>query len=242
MFIQAAEAHHAGADGESVSRRASRRTHQPVRRKSTLAGKHDRHFWKPTSRKEVSKIVIAAKRFELGTREAGKRNGQLGGVAIEILDLFANMVSYKTGQLDPSIDTLMRKLRRSRDAIVRALKALRDHGFLDWLRRYVPTGNEGKGVQVKQTSNAYRLLLPRKLVEWLGAWGWSMPLPDDFTHATEARNAEMEAYEATLSPEAYAMHRIEDEALAATVAAFLKAAQSRNKREYGSRTESPSSF
>lgn len=49
----------------------------------------------------------------------------------------------KTGQLDPSIETLMRKLKRSRDSIVRALNALRAHGFLDWLRRYVPTGSEG---------------------------------------------------------------------------------------------------
>lgn len=230
MFVQAAASIQ---DGGRTSDRAARRTHQPVRRKSHLAGKHDRQFWKPTSRKEVAQIVLAAKRYELGTREAGKRNGRLGFVAIEVLELFANMVSYRTGQLDPSIDTLMRKLRRSRDAIVRALRALRDHGFLDWLRRYVPTGNEGRGVQVKQTSNAYRLLLPQKLVQWLGAWGWSVPLPDDFSHATEARRAEMDAYEATLTPEAYALHRIEDENLAATVAAFLKAAQSRNNVSTG---------
>ncbi|HRM75333.1 MAG TPA: helix-turn-helix domain-containing protein, partial [Paracoccus sp. (in: a-proteobacteria)] len=61
------------------------------------------------------------------------------------MELFANLVDFRTGRLEPAIETLMRMLRRSRDAIVRALKALRSHGFLDWLRRYVPTGNEGRG-------------------------------------------------------------------------------------------------
>jgi hypothetical protein len=62
----------------------------------------------------------------------------------------------------------MRKLRRSKDAVVRALQALRAHGFLDWLRRYVPTGQEGRGPQVKQTSNAYRLSMPARAMRLLG--------------------------------------------------------------------------
>jgi hypothetical protein len=46
-------------------------------------------------------------------------------------------------RLDPSIDWLQRKLRRSRAAIVDALAALRSRGFLDWRRRYERTGEEG---------------------------------------------------------------------------------------------------
>lgn len=242
MFVQAADAYQAGKSGEAVSPRAARRTHQPVRRKSTLAGKHDRQFWKPTSRKEVGQIVLAARKFDLANRRAGERNGPLGHIAIEILELMANLVSFKNGQLDPSIEYLCGKLARSKNAIHRALKALRAHGFLDWLRRYVPTENGGRGPQVKQTSNAYRLLLPRKALQWLGAWGRAIPLPDDFTHATEARRAEMEAYEATLSPEAYARHMVEDEGLAASLAALARAMESRKERECAKGEESPSRF
>jgi len=39
------------------------------------------------------------------------------------------------------------------DAICKALKLLQKHSFLDWLRRYVLTGNDGSGPQVQQTIN-----------------------------------------------------------------------------------------
>ncbi|QDA35839.1 hypothetical protein E4191_16920 (plasmid) [Paracoccus liaowanqingii] len=47
------------------------------------------------------------------------------------LALFANLVNFKFGRLDPSLDYITEKLRRLRDAVVQALKALRDRGFLD---------------------------------------------------------------------------------------------------------------
>jgi hypothetical protein len=237
MFIQAADTLNT-PEGERSSARASRRTHQPVRRNSRLIGKDDRLFWRPMKRAEIAQIVLAARKFDLANRRAGERNGPLGHVAIEVLELFANLVSFKTGQLDPSLEYLCRKLARSKDAVHRALKALRAHGFLDWLRRYAPTENEGRGPQVKQISNAYRLSLPRKAMQWLGAWGRSVPLPDDFTHATDARSAEMDAYEATLSPEAYAMHRIEDDGLAVALAGLARAMASRKERESAEQAES----
>ncbi|MCA0422561.1 MAG: helix-turn-helix domain-containing protein, partial [Proteobacteria bacterium] len=140
----------------------------PIRRHSRAAGRCEGVFWRRTNRQEVHTILLAAKRYELAQRQPGERSGPLGSVAIEVLELFANLVDFRTGRLDPAIDTLMGKLRRSRDAIVRALKNLRAHGFLDWMRRYVPTGNEGRGPQVKQTSNAYRLSLPARARQFLG--------------------------------------------------------------------------
>ena len=62
----------------------------------------------------------------------------------------------------------MARTKRSKDAVVRALAALRRHGFVDWLRRYIPTGNLGAGPQVQQTSNAYRLALPPAAERLLG--------------------------------------------------------------------------
>ena len=134
----------------------------PVRRGSRLAGTCEGAFWRRTDRQEMRRVVLAAQRYDLAERQRGRRNGPLGHVGLEVLDLLANLVSYRSGRLEPSIAYLMGKLRRSKDAVVRALAALREHGFLDWLRRHEAVElAEGPGPRVRQVSNAYRLSLPR---------------------------------------------------------------------------------
>ncbi|WP_323055481.1 replication protein RepA [Brucella intermedia] len=155
-----------------------------------------------------------------------------------MLELFGNLVNFRTGRLDPSIDFLMLKLRRSRDAIVRALKALRLHGFLDWLRRYVPTGNEGRGPQVQQTSNAYRLSLPARARQFLGRFGVTPPLPDDHVQAEAERLAGNEAHRASLPMDELALFGVGDNPLGQALA---RLAQSMKQRESARQTESPSS-
>ncbi len=105
----------------------------PVRRGSRLAGSCEGAFWRPVPRAEVRRVVLAAKRYELVGRQAGQRRGPLGHVALKVL---ANLVSHRSGRLEPSYAYLMAKLKRSKDAVHQALKALREHGFLDWLRRH----------------------------------------------------------------------------------------------------------
>ncbi|UXT00628.1 helix-turn-helix domain-containing protein [Agrobacterium tumefaciens] len=215
------------------------RERTPVRRQSRAAGKCEGVFWRRTDRQEVRRIVLAARRYELACRQPGSRNGPLGGVAIEVLELFANLVNFRTGRLDPSIDFLMLKLRRSRDAIVRALKALRSHGFLDWLRRYVPTGNEGRGPQVQQTSNAYRLSLPARARQFLGRFGIAPPPPDDHAQAEAERGAEMVAHRASLPMDELALFDVGDNPLGQALA---RLARSMKQRESAKQTESPSGF
>ena len=215
------------------------RERTPVRRQSRAAGRCEGVFWRRTNRQEVRQIVLAARRYELACREPGSRNGPLGGVAIEVLELFANLVDFRTGRLEPAIETLMRMLRRSRDAIVRALKALRSHGFLDWLRRYVPTGNEGRGPQVKQTSNAYRLSLPARAKQFLGRFGVIPPPPDDHVHAEAERQADTEAHRASLPLDELALFDVGDNPLGQALA---RLARSMKQRESARQTESPSSF
>src|SRR5690606_22243346 len=80
------------------------------------------------------------------------------------------------------------------------LKALRDHGFLDWLRRYVPTGERGaRGPQVQQTSNAYRLSLPQRAKALLGRYFQPAPVPDDHSHRQEQQAAQIEQHRQSLS-------------------------------------------
>lgn len=218
------------------------RERTPVRRQSRAAGRCEGVFWRRTNRQEVRQIVLAARRYELACREPGSRNGPLGGVAIEVLELFANLVDFRTGRLEPAIETLMRMLRRSRDAIVRALKALRSHGFLDWLRRYVPTGNEGRGPQVKQTSNAYRLSLPARAKQFLGRFGATPPLPDDHVNAEAERQAETEAHRASLDRGQRILFDFEDQGLAESLVKLHRLMNERKQRESARQTESPSGF
>ena len=211
----------------------------PVRRHSHFKGRSEARIWRPTNRQEVQKVLLAAKRYELAERQKGERTGPLGSVAIEVLEFFVNLVDFRTGRLEPSLDTIMGKVRRSRDAVVRALKALRAHGFLDWLRRYEPTGREGSGPQVQQASNAYRLSLPEKALRLLGRFGKAPPPPDDHVAARRARAAELDAYRKALPLDELARFEAGDTALGRALAALGKSLQ---ERESAKQTESLSSL
>jgi hypothetical protein len=225
--------------GPGRPRGGYRRTWEPVRRHSRLAGREG-VFWRPVSRREIDRIILAAERFELSGKLTGRKNGPLGGVALEVLRLFRNLADFRTGRLDPSLDFLMAKLRRSRAAIVAALKALRHHGFLDWLRRYVPTGNEGRGPQVRQTSNAYRLSLPKRAAAMLGRYFSPAPVPDDHSHRQELQAAEIEAHRQSLSLEELPLFEMgADDPLAQSLARLGAAIQARKEREFIKETESP---
>lgn len=168
----------------------SHRTGQPVHRRSKQKGKCEQGFWQPTDKKKAWKIVTLAERFDEIRKEKGAKSGPLGLIAIKLLRYLVNRLNKATGQLDPSYETMMEKLRVSRDSIWRALDALRRHGFLDWLRRYVPT-NSPEGPQVKQTSNAYRLLWPVKAAQIVAAV--DAPIPADAaTHELEKQISDVE--------------------------------------------------
>ena len=219
-----------------ISRQPSNPNRTKVRRNSFMKGREG-VFWHSTKRQDVRKIVLAARRYEVATKEKGKRNGALGHVALEVLDYLSNLVDYRTGRLEPSLDTLMRKLCRSRDAIVRALKALRTHGFIDWLRRFVPTGNEGRGPKYHQTSNAYRLSMPQRALRLLGRYGQAAPVPDDQEHAQAQKELVRKEQVASLSKQEFATYTHGDSALGQTLARLGKLI---DERESVKRSESQS--
>ena len=216
-----------------------RRTGAPVHRHSKPAGKCEASIWRPTKRDDVRQIVLAARRYEIAHKPPGKRCGPLGAVALEVLELLGNLVDYRTGRLEPSLDTMMRRLRRSRGAIVRALAALRSHGFVDWLRRFVPVENDGKGPQVKQTSNAYRLALPAKARACLGRYGDAPPPPPPEDHAQRQaeRTAEVATYRASMPLDQLALFELGDNRLGQALARLARA-PFRLQRESTEGTES----
>ncbi|MCO6364748.1 helix-turn-helix domain-containing protein [Paracoccus sp. 08] len=207
---------------------------RPIRRNSLRKGSCEGSFWRGTSRQDVQKFLMAARHYERANKEPGKRNGPLGGVALEVLALFANLVNFKSGRLDPSLDYITDKLCRSRDAVVRALKALRDHGFLDWLRRVEPAPNEGRGPQVRQVSNAYRLSAPKRALALLGRWAGRPATPDDEQAGREDRAAMEAEHVKALDLAGLAAFKIEDSDLAKALAVMGKAI---DLRESAKRTE-----
>lgn len=149
--------------------------------------------FKKTNRQETQKILLAAKRYDVASKQPGKKNGPLGAIAIEILEYFVNLIDYQSGRLEPSIKKLMQKIGRSRDAVVRALNNLRNHGFIEWVRRYVKTGLHYP--KVKQTSNAYKLCLPEVAKKLIKSFFSPPPLPEDIEDKVEKRKQTNDEYE-----------------------------------------------
>ena len=213
---------------------AAKPNRQPIRRHSYLKGREGL-FWQSITRQDARRIVLAARKYDLDTKQHGQRNGALGTVAIEVLDYVANLIDYRTGRLEPSLQHLMEKLKRSKDAIVRALKALRDHGFIDWIRRYVPADDDTGRVQVKQTSNAYRLNLPERARKLLGRYGQQSPMPDDEAQRIAERERLIEEHRASLSLAELPLFDVEDEGLAEVLSRLGQMVQ---ERESAKRSES----
>ena len=176
--------------------RGSRRTGQPVRRDSATRRGGEGRFWQPFSARNARRMLLAAERYDCAGRIAartdrtGRKIGPLGHVALDVLRELLRLDDYRTGRLEPALLTLARRTGHSVAGVVAALKRLRLHGFTTWLRRYEPTGNEGRGPQVRQASNAYVLLLPAKAEALLPK---PPPEPVDFEAHRAAKAAEFRA-------------------------------------------------
>ena len=212
---------------------------QPVRRHSRLSGRCEGTFWRRTDRREVRRILLAAKKYELATRAPGRRNGALGHVAIEVLELLGNVVDFRTGRLEPAIAYMMQRLKRCRAAVVSALARLRAHGFADWLRRCEPIEREGPGPRMRQVSNAYRLLLPPRAQRLLGVQGQDVPISEDLAQEIDERAQAVAAMRVGLDLDELAAVEIDDGPLARALAALGRHVY---ERESAKQTETKSTI
>ena len=198
------------------------------RHTKTLVGAEGAWF-RPLPKRQRALLITAAEKFDrlgrLGHRTARDRRkiGHLGPVALEVLRLL--LFRYhcrKTGRLDPSLETLARAAGHSIAGVHAALKRLRQHGFLAWLRRYRPTDGEGlRGPQVEQASNAYQLLVPRKLQR--GVEGAPVPACEAEHH--RAAVADRKRMEDGLALEDLPGEIISDPGLAAVLARLGRAVE-----------------
>lgn len=225
--------------GGAVARRPGRETGQQVHRYSKTPAGREGRFWQPFNPKDVARFLQAAEKYDRLKRLAhrrernGRKNGAIGHVGMEVLRELLRLIDYKTGRLDPAIATLAQRIGRSIAAVADALKRLKEHGFIDWLRRYVPTGNAGlRGPQVKQTSNAYRLMLPAEVVR-----GMTSPPPQDDSQRRETAAEEGRAMIAALPLDEQPAEMIDDPELARLLGRLGRSIMD-NERDSAKRHES----
>lgn len=184
------------------------RSFQPVRRNSYYASdRRAERIWQRLgsnsrdARRLIAARMKAAEFYDRRSKQEGKRNGALGHIGLEVLRELYRIVDYKTGRLDPAIATICDRIRRSRAAVVAAMARLKEHGFLDWVRRSETIDNPGAGPQVRQITNAYGFGLPAAAAAWVKRILGNGPAPDCEVARREADGAEVEAMLGTVGLE-----------------------------------------
>jgi len=176
------------------------RSFQPVRRNSYYANdRRAERIWQRLgsnnrdARRLIAARLKAAEFYDRRSKKEGKRNGALGHIGLEVLRELYRIVDFKTGRLEPAIATICERIRRSRAAVVAAMARLKEHGFLDWVRRSEAVDNPGAGPQVRQITNAYGFGLPAAAAAWVKKILGNGPAPDCELARREADRVEVEA-------------------------------------------------
>ena len=189
-----------------LERGDSPRSGQPVWRNSYTVGQIEDRIWKPINggskrggRRWTRAILDAAEKLEIRTlaqrreKDPGARNGALGEVGLRVLKYLYEVVDYATGELQPAIRTIAEATGRAYSAVHRALVRLRQHGFLQWMRRSKPVDNpEPGGQQVEQASNAYALLVPEGMRSWLARLIGKGPTPECEQERAQRRHEDLQ--------------------------------------------------
>ncbi|TQL24980.1 hypothetical protein FBY54_1859 [Zymomonas mobilis] len=176
-----------------------RRTPDPVHRDSYEVGEREKSVWKPVNPQEIGAYLEAVDQYSIKTKG-------LSDKAVRLLKMLFRMVDFKTGRLEPTLDTICDSVGYARATVVKLLRQLQDLGFIRWIRRSIKIKADGKGPRRKQTSNAYGFLSPKSWPE-LARQVFervmrrrNTPVPDDIDHAQEADKAETKAIIENLPP------------------------------------------
>jgi hypothetical protein len=210
--------------GGRITTPKGQRTFQPVRRNSRHAGEREHRIWRPIgggnkaqAHKEIGAAMKAAEFYDRRLKQEGKKNGALGHIGLEVLRELYRIVDFKTGRLEPAIATICDRIKRSRAAVVAAMARLKQHGFLDWIRRTEPTNNEGAGPQVRQIPNAYGFGLPAAAMAHLKRMLGKAPPPDDDVQRRQEAQAETEAMYDSVDLDALGTARVSSPSLAEAI-------------------------
>ena len=109
-------------------------------------------------KKQAFAIYHQARKFERQTRQPGKQDGAVTRNGLKVLEAMVfSFLNFKTGRLDPGYKTIAKEACISRSSVTRGLRALKACGILNWLRRCMPTFEDGR-CKLEQETNAYAIL------------------------------------------------------------------------------------
>lgn len=189
------------------------RTGAAVLRDSIEAGTFEDMFFSPPAKGETDKILRAARQAvdagkrlrrdeRTGTRKLTANERALAGLTanmVRVLEELLTLSRLNRGQVFPTYDHLAKATALGRATIGRAISTLEAVGFLARQRRFKRVEAEGIGPRYKQTSNAYRPMLPARILPYLPRWMRPSPIPADQEQRDADNAAETRAMLATLS-------------------------------------------
>lgn len=172
---------------------AQHRTGAPVRRDSVEAGTFEETFFAIPAKGETDRLLHVARRtLDAGRRlrrdaRSGAREltaterliARLTASAVRIYEEILTLARLNKGRVYPSYEHLSDATGLGRATVARALTVLEAIGFIVRQRRFNRVANEGAGPRYEQTSNAYRTLLPEKVLAYLPRWLRPAPVPED---------------------------------------------------------------
>lgn len=193
-------------------------TGAPIRRDSIEAGTFEAHFFTVPAKGEPDRLLRmaraaldAGRRLKRAARIEGRvlspAEGALAGLtagAVRVYEEICTLARLNQGRVFPSYDRLAEATALGRATVARALRALEVAGFLLRQRRFkrvAPAAGEGTGdaPRYAQTSNAYRPLLPARLLPHLPRWLAPAPLPVDVEQRQADRAADIAQMHDSLS-------------------------------------------
>lgn len=193
---------------------APHRTGAPIRRDSIEAGTFEEHFFAVPAKGETDRLLRmaraaldAGRRLKRAVRSEGvvlsPAEAALTGLtagAVRVFEEICTLARLNRGRVFPTYDRLAAATALGRATVARALRALELAGFLVRQRRFKRVVQDGgEGPRYAQTSNAYRPLLPARLLSHLPRWLSPAPLPADIVQRQEDRSADVVAMHDSLS-------------------------------------------
>jgi hypothetical protein len=116
-------------------------------------------FHPTLTRRQARELVDKAERWDIQTRQPGHHGGVIGTIGVRVLRVLTQkFLHYKTGRCDPCQKTLARAVGACERSVASALKRLKEHGLLNWLRRCEEAAAPDGGFLMRQISNAYAIL------------------------------------------------------------------------------------
>jgi biotin operon repressor len=166
-------------------------TDAPVLRDSVEAGTFEDVFFAVPAPGESDRLLRACRRtLDAGRRlrreeRAGARVltaseraiAALTAGAVRVYEEMCTLARLNHGKVYPSYDWLAEATGLGRATVARAIVLLERVGFLVRQRRFKRVA--GEGPRYRQTSNAYRALLPARVLGYLPRWMRPAPLPVD---------------------------------------------------------------